>query len=107
VVPLSEGRLRLLRSVEEDDWRHQVVIWARRDGWLIYFTWMSRHSPSGFPDLVLVRPPRVIFAELKTETGTMMPRQDMWGEQLLQCPGVEYYVWRPHDEDEVKQVLAA
>lgn len=104
---LSEGRLRLLRSIPEADWRHQVVTWATRGGWLVYFTWRSENSPAGFPDLVLVRPPRVLFVELKTESGRMMPRQDIWGDKLLQCPGVEYYVWRPHDEDQVRADLAA
>jgi len=103
---MSRGRLALVRTVTEDEWRSQVLRWAERDGWLHYFTWTSLHSPSGFPDLVLAREPRVIIAELKTEVGKLTPRQERWGGVLVQCPGVEYYVWRPHDEDEVRRVLA-
>ena len=34
-----------------------VVELAKRFGWLLYHTHNSRRSASGFPDLVMVRPP--------------------------------------------------
>jgi hypothetical protein len=74
--------------------------------WEVYHTHDSRHSPAGFPDLVLVRPPRVIFAELKTATGRVTADQWRWRDLLDGCPGVECYLWRPYDRDEILRVLA-
>ena len=75
-------------------------------GWLRYHTYRSIRSPAGFPDLVLVRPPRVIFAELKSETGTATTAQDEWLDTLRQCPGVETYLWRPSDLDDIATILS-
>lgn len=70
---------------------------ALRLGWLIYHTYDSRRSYPGFPDLVLVKPPRVLFVELKREHGRLSRDQQRWLEALSACPGVETYVWRPRD----------
>jgi hypothetical protein len=59
----------------------------------------------GFPDLVLARPPRVIFAELKTAKGKLGPEQENWLAALTACPGVEVYVWRPDQLDDIAQIL--
>jgi len=61
----------------------------------------------GFPDLVLVRPPRLLFVELKAKGKKPTPEQEDW----LQClrgvsdymgqsgkrTAVEVYVWDPSD----------
>jgi hypothetical protein len=52
---------------------------------------------AGWPDLVLVRPPRIIFAELKSETGELRPRQAEWLDVLRLLPQVEVRLWRPAD----------
>ena len=39
------------------------------------------------PRLVLVRPPRVILAELKSETGKLTPEQRVWIVTLAACGG--------------------
>jgi hypothetical protein len=62
---------------------------------------------AGFPDLVLARDGRVIFAELKTERGKPSPAQDRW---MLEIRG-RYdtslcYLWRPSDRPEIQRVLA-
>lgn len=59
----------------------------------------------GFPDLVLVRPPRVIFAELKSEKGSLALEQEDWFTQLCACDGVETYLWRPRDLDDIVKVM--
>lgn len=51
----------------------------------------------GFPDLVLVRPPRLLFVELKVGKNRMTPEQVAWMTDLAELPGVECYVWRPDD----------
>jgi hypothetical protein len=62
---------------------------------------------AGFPDVVLVKPPRVIFAELKSDTGTVSPQQRAWLDALGRCPGVEAHVWRPRDLREIEASLRA
>lgn len=51
---------------------------------------------AGFPDLVLVRGPRMFFAELKSATGRLSPAQEEWKRALEQA-GRTVYVWRPAD----------
>lgn len=59
----------------------------------------------GWPDLVLVRPPRVVVAELKADSGRVSHDQAAWLAYLERCPGVEVFVWRPADLDGIAQVL--
>lgn len=49
---------------------------------------------SGFPDLVLVRGCRLIFAELKSANGKVAPAQTEWLLALWHA-GAECYIWRP------------
>jgi hypothetical protein len=75
-------------------------------GFKVYRTWLSVRSPAGFPDLVLVRPPRLIFAELKSEKARLTEAQEAWLELLRQVPAVEVYVWRPSDWESIAAVLS-
>lgn len=83
-----------------------VVEHAQWLKWKVLATWGSRHSPAGEPDLRLIRPPRVIFAELKTEAGLVRASQREVLALLEQCPGVETYLWRPSDWPEIERILA-
>jgi len=74
-------------------------------GWRRYHTWLAKHSPAGFPDEVLIRPPRIVFAELKSDRGKVSDAQAAWIADLERVPGVEVYVWRPDDADTIAQVL--
>ena len=65
--------------------------------WLPFHVFDSRRSQPGFPDLVLARPPRLIFAELKATKGRLTPEQKRWLETLEAVPGVEIYCWKPAD----------
>lgn len=79
---------------------------AKMCGWLYYHTYRSKRSPAGFPDCVLVKPPRTIFAELKSDEGKVSPEQQEWLEKLGACPQNEVYLWRPDDLQEIATVLA-
>lgn len=83
----------------------QVVEAAKLFGWLAWHPFLSKWSARGFPDIVLVRPPRVVFAELKSEKGKLTPDQERWLDLLGACPGVERYAWWPRDLDDVVAVL--
>lgn len=78
---------------------------ARVTGWLVYHTYRSKRSPSGFPDLVLCRPhDRVVFAELKGEKTRVTRDQRTWLD-ALEAAGAEVYLWRPDDWGEITSVL--
>ena len=91
--------------LKEKQFQAQVVKVARLYGWVALSTWNSKHSPAGEPDLRLIRPPRVVFAELKTEKGRVTPAQREVMGLLSLCPGVEAYLWRPSDWDEIVKVI--
>lgn len=96
----------LLSTIPEREWLQQVRDLAGLLGWAVYHTHLSLHSPEGFPDLVLARPPRLIFAELKREVGKPTAAQLAWLGTLSRCRSVETYLWRPSDLDYVRKVLA-
>lgn len=58
----------------------------------------------GFPDLVLVRGTRLIFAELKSAKGTVKPEQTQWLLRLGGA-GAECYIWRPKDWKNIEAIL--
>jgi len=60
---------------------------------------------AGFPDLVLVRNGSLIFAELKSAKGKIAPEQTEWLKSLMCAPGIDVYVWRPHEINEIEKVL--
>lgn len=65
-------------------------------GWyrlLCYHTQDSRRCPAGFPDLVIVGK-RVLYRELKSQTGIVSVRQVEWLLRLEQA-GADAEVWRP------------
>lgn len=94
-----------MRELSEKEWQLWVLDLAGHLGYISYHTFDSRRSRKGFPDLVLVKPPRVLFVELKSEKGKTSPVQDEWLLTLVQCPGVETYLWRPSDWKAVTNVL--
>lgn len=59
----------------------------------------------GFPDLVMVRRERIVFAELKTKRGVLSDDQRRWQELLERAAPVEMFVWRPADWDQIQTVL--
>lgn len=91
--------------MSEKAWLAWVIDTADKFGWAAYHPWLSLHSQQGWPDLALCRPPRLILAELKSDTGKVTPTQAQWMFLLAQCP-VEVYTWRPAEWKEVAQVLA-
>ena len=92
-------------ALRESDFQRQVLDVARIYGWRAYHPALSKWSERGFPDLTLVRPPRIVFAELKREKGKTTPFQDEWAELLTDCPGVEYFLWHPSDIERIAEVL--
>jgi hypothetical protein len=93
-------------AITEKVWLAQVRGLARALGWRVYHAWLSIHSEPGFPDLTLIKPPRLIFAELKTEGGKVSDKQQEWIDLLESIGGtVEVFVWRPSQFEAVAAIL--
>ena len=92
-------------SQREADFQQAVLDLAQLAGWRVYHTYDSRRSNPGFPDLVLVKPPMVLFVELKTDKGRLTAEQQEWIEDLMRCTEVEAHVWRPQHWHLLEQVL--
>ena len=92
-------------SITEKQFEAQVKDLAKIFGWMYYHTWKSVFSPKGFPDCVLVRQPRLIFAELKSEKGKVSSEQRAWLDALGKLVNVEVYLWRPDDIETITKVL--
>lgn len=113
-------------KMSEKAFQAQVVAMANIFGWLVFhqpeaFQRCPKcgheriHHPkdcdAGFPDLVMARSARVIFAELKTEKGKVSDAQQGWIDALggVTCnnwdEGPEVYLWRPSDIDEIEEKL--
>lgn len=95
----------LLKQISEKQFLQDVRDFLRLSGWLTYHTLRSKGSEPGFPDLVGVRPPRVVFIELKREDGVLTPAQKTWNVTLWMCPGVERYVFKPSMWDDIEALL--
>lgn len=91
----------------EREWQSAIVAYATARGWRHFHPHDSRRSPSGFPDLTLVRAGRLVFAELKREKDSRTSvAQREWLDDLAGCIGVEVFLWRPSDVAQVMKVLA-
>lgn len=103
-----------MQAMTERQWQRFVMDLASLNGWMVaHFrpaltaagNWVTPVSGDGkgFPDLVLVRE-RVVYAELKTDTGRLSLEQELWLD-ALSAAGADARVWRPRDEEEVWQCL--
>jgi len=106
--------LQLRARMSEDAFQQWVVDLAKVYGWRHYHTRFSKRSPSGFPDLVLARDGRLIFAELKSEKGHLTPEQREWMADLARVAQrlfmtdpdtVREFLWRPSDMEQIEKVL--
>lgn len=97
----------------EAEFQKAVIEYAQMRGWRVAHFRPARTEKGwrtavtgdgvGFPDLVLVRR-RVIFAELKSDTGCVSVAQADWINALHDA-GQEAYVWRPKDWDQIERTL--
>jgi hypothetical protein len=95
----------LLDRVSEREWQEQVLAWAKRGGWRHYHSYSSLRSPTGWPDLYLIRDTDAIAAELKRNVGRVSPAQDAWLDAHARVTHVGAHVWRPRDWQTVRDIL--
>lgn len=88
----------------ERDFQAAVVKLAKLLGWRCYWTHNSLHSPNGWPDLVCIRRPRILFLELKAERTPVTPAQAETIAELQACEQAAFIV-RPEDWPEIERLL--
>lgn len=93
-------------AVKELEWVAAVGDILDAYGWLHHDTWPTRRTPGrwspeyaakGVPDLICLRPPRLVLLEFKTETNTVQPAQATWIEGLRLSNQEVYVVRLPGD----------
>ena len=98
----------------EAQFQAKIVNRAKARGWLVHH---ARPAPTrsggwatpiqgniGFPDLVLAKQGRLVFAEVKTERGTLGEYQQEWLD-ALDGEGRLVTVWRPADWPTITELL--
>jgi hypothetical protein len=105
----TDANAASLRALSEEDFQPQVIDLAHIYGWRHMHVrrtigrgkrWTTGTSAKGWPDLTLWSPRhhRLMFVELKTETGkTDLDQLVVLGE--LSESGAHVHLWRPHDLD--------
>jgi len=93
-------------DMTEKVWQQSVSDLFRSLGWRGYHTLRSKGSQPGYPDLTLAHPVqrRVMWLELKSETGTVSDKQREWIRTLADA-GAEVYVVRPRHYQALASVL--
>jgi hypothetical protein len=114
-VTFLDARPRL----SERGFEQQVIAYATLMGWHV---WKDRatnaprrcdacgselhvaRNPAGWPDLVLIRRPRIVFLELKAQRGGLTDAQAACIGELTAC-GQEVYLARPSDWSKLERLL--
>ena len=96
-------------TLSEGDFQKTIIEVAELHHWRIYHVANVRgrlrsETSKGFPDLVLAREGRLLFAELKLEGEDPTDEQEIW-LALLRSAGLDVFVWRPSDWREIEEVL--
>jgi len=103
-------------TVSEKAFMDTILQAAELYGWWTYHTHDSRRSTAGFPDLVLIKPPCVMFLEVKSERGRLSREQADVLAMLQECGplscrfeshGVSAAMVRPSDWEQIVEWLAA
>lgn len=94
-------------EITESQFQKQVKDAALMFGWLYYHTFRSQWSPAGFPDCVMVRSNRIVYAELKkNDKKACWPTEEQreWLWRLAEADA-EVYLWTPAHIEQVVAVL--
>lgn len=95
----EDARKKLAKTMTETTLRDShIKPRAKALGWLIYWTWNSKHSPKGFPDIYLLHPVTgaVLVRELKMVGKKPTVEQQRWLDGFTRA-GVDAGVWTPAD----------
>lgn len=108
---LTKAQLVIARAMPEAEVEEYARQTCRLFRVRYYHTHRSQHSPSGFPDDVIVGPRGMLYRENKRESGKVSIDQQGWLDDLA-AHGCNVGVWRPSDllsgriEEEIRAVAA-
>ena len=94
-------------GTNETAWQRTMREAAEAHGFTVFQNWKSYNSPAGDPDLRMLKPPRLVIAELKmVKTGKVSTKQAETLALYREIPGVEVYLWwMPADFVLAEQIL--
>ena len=104
-------------KLTEEEFQRMVIEVAHAYKWVVaHFRkartlrgWVTpvQADGKGWPDLVLVKQSRIIFAELKSEKGKLTPEQQVWIDLLSNVgdKDVQVYIWRPSQWEQLVEIL--
>ena len=92
--------------MDEKTFQKAIKNFAQDLGYLHYHTHDPRGSEPGYPDSTISKGGRLIYAELKSAKGSLSNDQREWINALINVQGVECYVWKPKDWQDIIRVLA-
>lgn len=103
--------------MSEAEFQDAVMAYAESHGWIVKHISDARRftkngpvgdvHASGIPDLLLIKPPRIMLIELKTMVGKLRPEQERVLNSLYNCSEFYAGLWRPADMDAAFEILAA
>lgn len=102
---IAAARAALNKATSEHAFMSSVIDLAHLRNWRVWHDNDSRRNNAGLPDLILIRAPNVIFAELKKHNGRPTCEQQQWLAELDRCTTVQAHLWRPDDWAQIEEVL--
>jgi hypothetical protein len=90
------------KQVPEKEFQKWMQDYAGSQQWKWHHVFHPKYAPAGFPDLVLMRPPELMFIELKSHStyAKVSASQLEWLNGLEAC-NVEAHLWTPSDIPEI------
>jgi hypothetical protein len=103
-------------SRTEKEFQQWLTGVAEKHGWMVNHVrpalvkgrWVTNTTLKGWPDLTLIRPPQLLFLELKRDRQAVAdapPEQQQVIAALQQCPGVLAYIVCPDDMPHLARIL--
>jgi hypothetical protein len=119
---VERSRRELARAQNEADWQATVMAILQAHGWTAFhinasivrvtsggqrtYATAVTSQGRGFPDVVAIRAGRMVFIECKSERGIVNAEQHLWHQRLSAVAGVEVYVLRPSDGQQLMEIAA-
>jgi Holliday junction resolvase len=108
VLPTSEAQWMVTIGDALDltgwAWIHHRPAHRKHGKWT---TPTQGNSSKGFPDIVAVRSPRVLWIEVKTNAGRAIPEQKQWVESLRSSDQEAHVLHFPRDWHRFDALIAA
>lgn len=89
----------------EDPYMRAIMAHAEKCGWYVFHDEDSRRNQADFPDLILVKEPRLLVLEVKRTRGRLTAGQKVLLLKLVACGVDARAVW-PKDWKALKEELA-